>query len=536
MPSVSGGLPGSLSGQVTATTLRLDADGRIVLWPDTARDLFGRAAVDAVGQPLACVIESRQRSACENVVAHLCREPKRGAVHTLDLLAERADGSTFPLECSLWCADDPARPGGVGFEVLLRDVSHRVGLEQDLRQELRDLRQVSAAQRQEVKDVRARLTDITETINEVFWIADADVTRMMYISPGYERVWGRSCASLYDDPRSFIEAIHPDDRQRVADDLLVQRVGLPFDHEYRIIRPDGTVRWVWDRGFPVKNTDGSVHRYIGVAQDVTRRRASELALRRQEMLDAIGHMAGGLAHDFNNILGVVVGHLDLIALSTSHGSSIRESADLALDAALRGARLARRLLGLARREPIERSIFDLAAAVRGMVPLLEHAAGTGTDVTVRAGAAAFISVDPGELDAALINLTMNARAAMPAGGQLTISTETIDLRAHAAAERSLPAGEYAVLSVHDTGCGMSEAVLGRIGEPFFSTRAGSEGTGLGVSMVHAFVRQSGGTMQVQSHEGAGSTFRLFLPTVQAPSEVQGTLPIDVTAPPTDPAA
>lgn len=528
-------MPGTHRGQVTASTLRLDAEGRIVLWPDTARDMFGRAAADAVGQPLACVIESRQRGACDNVVAHLCREPERGAVHTLDLVAERSDGSTFPLECSLWCADDLAMPGGVGFDVLLRDVGDRVRIEQDLRQELRDLRQVSSARRQELQEVRARLTDITETINEVFWIADADVNRMMYISPGYERVWGRSCASLYEDPRSFIEAIHPDDRQRVADDLLAQRSGLPLDHEYRIVRPDGTVRWVWDRGFPVKNADGTVNRYIGVAQDVTRRRASELALRRQEMLDATGHMAGGLAHDFNNILGVVVGHLDLIALATPLGSAARESADLALDAALRGATLARRLLGLARCEPVTRELVNLAAAVHEILPLLQHAAGNDTEVTVHADAALFVSVDPGELDAALINLAVNARAAMPGGGQLTFGVELLDLDGPAAAEHSLPPGAYAALRVHDTGCGMSEAVLRRIGEPFFSTRAGSAGTGLGVSMVHAFVRQSGGTLQVESHEGAGSTFSLVLPAVQPVPEEQGTLPIDAPAPPTGPA-
>ncbi len=523
-------MPGTLRGHVTATTLRLDAEGRIVVWPETAREMFGRAAVDAVGQPLTCVIEARQRSACENVVAHLCGDPKRGAVHTLDLIAERSDGSTFPLECSLWCTDAPLPPGGVGFEVLLRDVGHRVGLEQDLRSELRELRQVLAAQQRELRETRARLTDITETINEVFWIADADVTRMMYISPGYERVWGRSCASLYDDPRSFIEAIHPDDRQRVADDLLVQRSGLPFDHEYRIVRPDRTVRWVWDRGYPVKNADGSVVRYIGVAQDVTRRRASELALRRQEMLDAIGHMAGGLAHDFNNILGVVVGHLDLITLSTPPGFPGRESAELALDAALRGSRLARRLLGLARREPVARGVLDLAAAVHGLVPLLQHAAGSHTDVVVRAGRAPLVNVDAGELDAALINLAVNARAAMPGGGQLTISVDTVDLCRESALPLSLPPGAYAALDVCDTGCGMSEDVLRRIGEPFFSTRPGSEGTGLGVSMVHAFVRQSGGAMQVQSNEGVGSTFRLLLPTVQTVPDGQGTLPIDLDPP------
>ncbi len=370
----------------------------------------------------------------------------------------------------------------------------------------------------------------------MFWIADADVTRMMYISPGYERVWGRTCASLYAEPRSFIEAIHPDDRQRVADGLLAQRVGMPFDHEYRIVRPDGTMRWVWDRGYPVRHADGSVDRYIGVAQDVTRRRASELALRRQEMLDAIGHMAGGLAHDFNNVLGVVVGHLDLIALSTPAGSPGRESADLALDAALRGARLARRLLGLARRDPVARDVVNLAAAVRGLLPLLQHAAGTDTEVAVRVDGTPLVQIDPGELDAALINLTVNARAAMPGGGRLTISVGTVDLDLVAAAELSVAPGQYAALTIHDTGCGMSAAVLRRIGEPFFSTRAGSEGAGLGISMVHAFVRQSGGMMEVQSSEGAGSTFRLLLPAAQAPSDEQGTLPIEFTTLHTNPDA
>ena len=523
-------MPGSLRGQVTATTLRLDAERRIMLWPDTARDLFGRAAADALGRPLACVIEPRQRGACDNVVAHLCRDPRRGAVHTLDLTGERADGTTFPLECSLWCADDPAVPGGVCFEVLLRDVGHRARLEQDLRQELRDLRQAAAVQRQELREARARLDDITGVIDEVFWIADADVTRMMYISPGYERVWGRSCASLYEDPRSFIDAIHPDDRQRVATDLLVQRNGLPFDHEYRIVRPDGTVRWVWDRGYPVRNTDGTINRYIGVAQDVTARKVGELALRRQEMLDAIGHMAGGLAHDFNNILGVVVGHLDLIALTTPEGSASRESADLALDAALRGARLARRLLGLARREPAERAVVDLAVALNGLVPLLHHAAGNEVEVTVRIDSAPLVRVDPGELDAALVNLTVNARAAMAGGGQLTILLETVAFAPPEAAALGLTAGEYAALSVRDTGCGMSPDVLRHLGEPFFSTRARGEGTGLGVSMVHAFVRQSGGLMQVESDQGAGSTFRLLLPTTTAAEGEQAWLPIPTELP------
>jgi len=494
-----------------AATLQIDCEGRVVSWPDTARDMFRRTQATALGHPLAEFIEPRQRGACENVVNHLCRDARPGSVHTMDLLAERADGSTFHVECSLWrCPNDASR-----FDVLIRDVTARVRIEQDLRQQLREFRQISAAQIQELKQTQARFLDIAETIDEVFWMADPAVTRMIYISPGYERVWGRSCASLYDDPRSFIDAVHPEDRERIMIDLLCQRDGLPFDHEYRIVRPDGTVIWIWDRGFPMKNPDGTVDRYIGVAQDISARKMSEAALRRQETLDAIGHMTGGLAHDFNNVLGVVVGHLDLIGLAVADNLPVRESVSRALDAALRGSRLAKRLLALARREPAERRVLALADAVQGLRPLLQHAAGPDIDLTVHVAANPRVSVDPGDLDAALINLAVNARAAMPCGGTVTISVSELDV-SMGAADHSLPAGVYASIEVADTGVGMTDDVLSRIGEPFFTTRPSREGTGLGVSMIHAFVRRSGGALRVESKPGIGSSFRILLPVTSAP--------------------
>jgi PAS domain S-box-containing protein len=495
-----------------AATFQLDCDGRIASWPDAARDMFGRPSAAALGQPLASLMEQRQRAACENVVTHLCRDAVHGAVHTMELVAERSDGTSFPAECSLWrCPNDPAR-----FDVLVKDITARVRIEQDLRLQLREFRRISAVQIQELERSQSRFVDIAETIDEVFWMADAAVTRMIYISPGYERVWGRSCASLYEEPRSFIDAIHPDDRERVMTDLLCQRDGLPFDHEYRIVRPDGEVLWIWDRGFPVRSPDGTVDRYIGVAQDITARKTGEAILRRQETLDAIGHMTGGLAHDFNNVLGVVVGHLDLISLTVSDNASARESVHRALDAALRGSRLARRLLGLARREPVERRILALADAVASLRPLLQHATGPDVELIVRASCNPPVSVDPGELDAALINLAVNARAAMPNGGSVTISVSETELVSFSG-ERSLPSGKYACLEVADTGVGMSDDVLHRIGEPFFTTRSGGEGTGLGVSMIHAFVRQSGGALRVESAPGAGSVFRILLPIASQPA-------------------
>lgn len=503
-----------MTAAARATTLQLECDGRIVSWPDTARDMFGRTAADAVGQPLASLVEPCQRSACDNVVAHLCRDATPGRVHTMDLLAQHASGSTFHVECSVWRSLDETAPGPPRFDVLVRNIGDRVRVEQDLRQQLRELRQFSVGQIQELRRTQSRFMDIAETIDEVFWMADPAVTRMLYISPGFERVWGRSCASLHEEPRSFIDAIHPDDREQVVEDLLVQRDGLPFDHEYRILKPDGTVRWIWDRGYPVRGADGSVDRYIGVAQDITARKATEAALRRQETIDAIGHMTGGLAHDFNNVLAVVVGHLDLINLELTEGSEARENLGLALDAALRGSRLAKRLLALARREPVERRLVGLAEAVQELQPLLQHAAGADTELAVRAMANPAVSVDFSELDAALINLSMNARAAMPDGGCLTITIDEVHLSG-SAAEPALRPGRYASLVVDDTGCGMSDEVLNRLGEPYFTTRSTGDGTGLGLSMVYAFVRQSGGVMRVESRVGGGTRFCILLPTVEA---------------------
>jgi len=494
-----------------AATFEIDCEGRVVAWPDAARDMFLRTPATALGRPLSEFIEQRQRGACENVVLHLCRDSAHGSVHTMELLAERADGSTFDIECSLWRNPTDASR----FDVLVRDITGRVRVEQDLRQQLREFRQISAAQIQELKHTQSRFMDIAETIDEVFWMADAGVTRMMYISPGYERVWGRSCASLYEDARSFLDAVHPDDRERIQANLLCQRDGLPFDHEYRIVRPDGTVLWIWDRGFPVRNPDGTVDRYIGVAQDISARKMSETALRRQETLDAIGHMTGGLAHDFNNVLGVVVGHLDLIALATGDNPLARESVGRALDAALRGSRLAKRLLALARREPARRRVLALADGVQGLRPLLQHAAGPDVDLTVHVTANPRVSVDPGDLDAALINLAVNARAAMPDGGTITISVSQTEVTADAG-DHVVHDGTYASIEVADTGVGMTDDVLRRIGEPFFTTRAAREGTGLGVSMIHAFVRQSGGALRVESKPGVGSSFRILLPVTSAP--------------------
>lgn len=218
-----------------ATTLQLDREGRIAVWPDSAAQLFGRASADAVGQPLSVLVDSRQREACSNVVAHVFRDGGGGLVHTMELVGTRGRGDVpgrmllwlcpviraAPRAATCWCGTS-AR--ACAWKTRCARNCANCGF--------------SAERIEELRRAQSLFVDLVETIDEVFWVADAGITRMLYISPGYERVWGRTCQSLYDDPRSFMEAVHPDDRARIVHDLL-QRTGQPFEHEYRIVLPMG---------------------------------------------------------------------------------------------------------------------------------------------------------------------------------------------------------------------------------------------------------------------------------------------------------
>ena len=499
-----------MTAHVDATTLQLDDAGLITAWPDTGRDLFRRTAADVLGKPFTLLVDARQRGACANVLAHVSRESVSGQVQTMDLLAERADGTTFPAECSMWrCAGDGTVVSRCN--VLIRNVGSRVRVEEALRQELRALRQFSVEQVEERRRMQARFVDITGTIDEVFWIADPSISRMLYISPAYERVWGRTCQSLYDEPRSFLEAIHPDDRDRVVQELDVKRGGRAFDHEYRIVLPNGAVRWVWDRGFPVHAADGSVDRYIGVAQDVSARVAAEAAFRHDMALDAIGRMASGLAHEFGSLLGVLIGHLDLAGLALPESAPARENLDIALDAALRGSQLAQRLHSLADRERTEPRRWDLAEAVADVRVLLRHAVDTYPEVVVRAPAAPFVSMAPRALDAVLVTLALALRIDLQEGDALAVTVDETVLSDQV--EPTLGAGRYASLLVEVDGS--DDARDGFVGRSLDLSADWGE-RGYGLPMVLGLMREAGGLLRLEEAEDGRRRFRVLLPVAADP--------------------
>lgn len=291
--------------------------------------------------------------------------------------------------------------------------------------------------------------------------------------------------------------------------------------ELRIIRPDGEKRVVRVDGRALVDSDGAVRRLAGTAQDITERRLIERQLVQAQKMEAIGNLTGGMAHDFNNVLGVIIGNLDLLKrLVTVNG----EASDLcgeALNGATRCADLIRRLLAFARRQSLHPERTNVNELVSNITQLLGRTLGEDITLTLNLDAAVcMVMVDPVQLEAAVINLATNARDAMPQGGQLEITTRTTCLEAgYEVIWPDVTPGDYALIEISDTGTGIPPEIAGRIFEPFFTTKGPGNGSGLGLSMAFGFVKQSGGHLSAYSEPGLGTTFRLYLPRNDVPGKV-----------------
>ncbi len=529
---------------------------------------------------------------------------------------------------------------GLGRPVLLRGIG----------QDITERRKVEDSLRE--RDEQFRL--ITETISEVFWMADEKINRIFYVSPGFEKIWGRSRQSLYENPRSFLDAIHPDDRERAFGTLGLQESGQPFDHQYRIVQPTGALRWIWDRGYPVRNADGSVHVYVGVAQDITEyKRAETLSKEKDELIknildavgegfivvdryykvllankaycrqvnvpdkniigaycynvahrlsrpcfetgewcavretfetgephssrhkhydhegnayyvetrayplktnakgevtsviqtitdvsenkklenqlqhaqkmEAIGLLAGGVAHDFNNILTALRGYADLAKMKLPGGYPGVEYLEEIIKSSNRASDLTRSLLAFSRKQTINLKPVNVNSIIRNVGNLLARIIGEDiqlrTDVTDQD---LVVVADTGQVEQILMNLATNARDAMQSGGLLTVKTEPFEigqdfLKRHGFGRQ----GNYALVTVSDTGIGMDAGTRSRIFEPYFTTKETGKGTGLGLSMVYGIVKQHRGYIIVESEPGRGTIFKIYLPRVQSRTQEDG---------------
>ena len=348
--------------------------------------------------------------------------------------------------------------------------------------------------------------------NRLTW--DDTLRRMYGVGPD-ERIAG------YDD---FISRVHPDDREFVEG--TVRRAlaeGGRLDYEFRILLPDGRVRWIADQGRVVPAENGGATGMTGACTDVTDRRTAEEQLRLAHHMESVGRLAGGVAHEANNQMSVVISAAHFILARPDIPPAVRTDAEYIRKAAERTAAVTAQLLAFSRRQVLRPQVLDLNGVLEKFRPVLQRTMGEDCAVTLRLDPALGpVKADPGQLEQVLLNLALNARDAMPRGGALSVETSATELsRGSAGLEHGIAVrpGRYVLLAMSDTGHGMDRATLSHVFEPFFTTKGIGQGTGLGLATVYGIVKQSDGYVWAYSEPGQGTTIKVYLPVTEERAEI-----------------
>lgn len=333
--------------------------------------------------------------------------------------------------------------------------------------------------------------------------------RYVFVNDQYTRLVGYDRAHLMErDPYElWLEVTHPEEAE--VERVLIGRVGKGeidrFQLDKRVLSKSGTTHWVHTELRSSRDAQGRLEYIVVSFEDLGPRRAAEAArdqleaqLRQAEKLGTVGKLVGGIAHDFNNRLAIIMGYGDLLCTGLASDDPLRHHATMVLESAKGAAQLTRQLLAYGRRQVLKPVSVDLNEMVERMRRLLRSVVDDRIEIIVSANARSPVFADPGQLEQVILNLALNARDAMPAGGRLSLSTADAP-------------DDMVALTVHDTGTGIADDVLPHIFEPFFTTKELGQGTGLGLAMVDGIVRQSGGSTNVESHPGTGTTFTVLLP-------------------------
>jgi two-component system, cell cycle sensor histidine kinase and response regulator CckA len=327
---------------------------------------------------------------------------------------------------------------------------------------------------------------------------------------------------------AYVERIHPDDRASVLETLATaMKTGADFSTNHRAIWPDGTERWLSGTGRILLGSHGEPVRGIGISMDVTERRTLEAQFHHAQKMEAIGRLAGGVAHDFNNLLTAILGYCELLLADAGERAPHRPDLIEIHKAGTRAAALTRQLLAFSRKQIVEPTLLDLNVIVADIRGMLERLIGEDIEVAVSLRPQlALVEADRSQVDQVIMNLAVNARDAMPKGGRLTIETDNVELDGHTAMMHgAVKPGSYVTLTVTDTGMGMSPQVRARLFEPFFTTKETGKGTGLGLATVYGIVTRNGGTIQIDSEVGRGTSCRVYWPRAEAAEPVPaGALP------------
>jgi two-component system, cell cycle sensor histidine kinase and response regulator CckA len=468
-------------------------DGTVTSWNAAAERMFGYSASEMIGRSIMTLIPEALHET-ERALLERIRRGER--VESDDAQRIRKDGTRIDVAL---CVSPIRDPSGVvvGASSIKREITERKRAQEEL------------ARREE--RYRALVTATTSVV----WTADPD-GRFAEPQPSWEEYTGQS----WDEHRGlgWVNALHPDDRTRVqAAWARARERGSVYGAEGRIwCHAEGEYRRFVERGAAVTDPGGAVREWIGTLTDVEDRWRVEDRLQHAERMESVGRLAGGIAHEANNQMTVVLGAAAFL-LRRVRDDEDRDDLEHIRRAAERTAAITQQLLAFSRRQVLQPQIVDLNAVVTALEPIIRRALGEDSRVELRLEPdLGRVTADPGQLDQVLLNLTFNARDAMPGGGVLTIETANVVL------DDAVPPGPWARLTVSDTGDGMDQTTLRHAFEPFFTTKPVGQGTGLGLSTVYGIVKQSGGLVSARSQPGHGTAFEIHLPLADAMADTAAT--------------
>jgi PAS domain S-box-containing protein len=472
--------------------LLVNAAGRIVMANPQIATILGYPRAELIDRPLDDLLPERMRASHHGHFVTFHSAPHARHMGTgRHLVARHKDGHEVPVEIGL----APLHYDNADYVLAsIIDITQRTEAERAL--------QASVAYHR----------TILENIADAVFVADRN-GRYLDVNPRACELTGYSREELLQlrVADSYVE----DERALARDRVAEVGQGKPGVYERRLRRKDGTLLTVEAHARMLP--DG---RLLATIRDVTERHQLEQQLRQAQKMEAVGRLAGGVAHDFNNVLTAVFGYVDLLREELPRESEAQKDLVEVRKAAERAASLTRQLLAFSRQQVLEPVVLELNELVEEFEKMLRRVIGEDVELRLALGAdVGNVRADPGQLHQVIMNLVVNARDAMPTGGKLIIETANADLTAaHAELRKPVGPGPYVMLAVSDTGTGMTPEIQARIFEPFFTTKEKGKGTGLGLSTVYGIVKQSEGYVWVYSEPGKGTTFKVYLPRVNAPPD------------------
>jgi two-component system cell cycle sensor histidine kinase/response regulator CckA len=487
----------------------VDRNGVIVQVNSQAQELFGYARAELIGQKVEMLVPESYRRQHHHHRESFAKAPKtRRMGAELDLYGRRHDGSEFPVEISL----SPVSTGKSAFVLsAIRDISDRKRIAEELRRANEELHRRTTEQ---LGEYRSRLASIIDSSEDAILSKDLNGTITSW-NKGAERIYGYTPEEVVG---KHISLLTLSDRPNEVPEILEKIArGESIEH-YESVRlaKDGRRLDVSISVSPLRSAAGDVVGASAIARDITAQKRAEGQLRQSQKMEAIGRLAGGVAHDFNNVLGIINACAEFLRDRIDPGAEPSLYVENIKKAIERGKSLTKQLLAFSRTSAIQPRVLDLNERLRDITKLLRPLLGEDVEIlVVPRTSSALVEADPGQLDQIVVNLAVNARDAMPRGGKFILETGAITWdEGFAEQDQAMVPGNYVMLAVSDTGTGMNETTVSRIFEPFFTTKEAGKGTGLGLATVYGIVKQSAGHIMVYSEPGHGTTFKIYLPSAE----------------------